>query len=98
MKITGSLPVRVAIRNVPSPFHWKRSPWRIGDPTRTNSVPAGTASIAPTCKGVETPGMIGRADQKPGRDAHVRFEQLRSELDSLELRLGDAVETGGERQ
>ena len=28
-------------------------------------------------------GMTSRADQRPGRDAYDRFEELRAELDSL---------------
>jgi photosystem II stability/assembly factor-like uncharacterized protein len=43
-------------------------------------------------------GMVGRADQKPGRDAYVRLEQLRSALEELEAKLAEVMETGGERQ
>ncbi|MEQ9569888.1 MAG: hypothetical protein RLN75_06830, partial [Longimicrobiales bacterium] len=32
-------------------------------------------------------GMIGRADQKPGRDAYVRLEQLETELAEIEAEL-----------
>lgn len=32
-------------------------------------------------------GMIGRADQKPGRDAYVRLEQLETELAAIEAEL-----------
>jgi len=38
--------------------------------------------------------MVGRADQKPGRDAYVRLEQLRSALEELEAKLAEVMETG----
>ncbi len=40
-------------------------------------------------------GMVGRADQKPGRDAYVRLEQLRSALEEVESKLAEVMETGG---
>jgi hypothetical protein len=39
-------------------------------------------------------GMTSRADQRPGRDAHRRYEQLRRELDALLRRLAPLVESG----
>ncbi len=40
-------------------------------------------------------GMTSRADQAPGRDALVRFEELRRELDRLQARL-DAARSGAD--
>ena len=39
--------------------------------------------------------MVGRADQKPGRDAYVRLEQLRSALDEQQVKRAEVMETGG---
>ena len=43
-------------------------------------------------------GMVGRADQKPGRDAYVRLEQLRPALDEQEAKLAEVMETAVHRR